>query len=85
MLMGNDMHFTFPLNELDVGTPKPGDVGEVTIKVEVMSVDKETVSLLKHGPVKVTKPFGEMDLEELRNRIGTVDDNEKPVNDRKEK
>lgn len=71
--------FYFPYNELDVGELKPGDVGELTIKVEVMSVDKEGVSFEKHGSVEVSKPFGQIDLEEYRKRIGTVEDEEMPV------
>lgn len=71
--------FYFPYNELDVGYLKPGEVGEITLKVEVMSVDKEGVSFQKHGHVVVTKPFGQMDLEELKNRIGSVEDEEMPM------
>lgn len=73
--------FYFPINELDVAMPKPGEVGEITIKVEVLSVDKEGVQFEKHGPVRVTVDFKPMDLEELKNRIGTVDDEESPMHE----
>ena len=71
--------FSFPYNELKIDNPKPGDMGEICLKVEVVSVDKEGVVLRKHGEVEVTEPFKDMDLQEMRKRIGTVDDEEMPV------
>lgn len=71
--------FRFNSSELDMATPTPGDVGEITMTCEVMSVDKDGVTLLKHGPVRVTKPFKEMDLQQLRDKVGVVEDEEMPM------
>lgn len=80
MIGGFPQSFFFPYNELDTGQLKPGEIGEITIKVEVMSTSKEGVELMKHGKVEVTRAFGEMSLDELKNRIGTVDETELPMN-----
>jgi len=45
-----------------------------------MSVDKEGATVMKHGSVQVTKPFGDMSLEELKSRIGTTEEHELPMN-----
>jgi len=73
------MEICIPTNEFDAGNPKVGDFGEITLKVEVISLDKEDVRVLKHGPVKITKPFKDIDIEEIKNKIGTVKDTEMPI------
>lgn len=71
--------FTFPFSELQVDKPKPGDWGEISFKVEVVSVDKEGVTVRKHGPAEVCEPFAEISTDQLKQKIGEVDDAEKPV------
>lgn len=71
--------FTFPFSELQVDKPKPGDWGEITLKVEVVSVDKEGVTVRKHGPAEMCEPFKEISTDQLKSKIGEVDDAEKPV------
>lgn len=73
--------FRFTSQELDVPSLSPGDVGDITMTCEVMSVDKDGVMLLKHGPVRVTKPFKEMDLQQLRDKVGVVEDEEMPMHE----
>ena len=73
----NEWHFS--MQELDVAQLRPGDVGEITLTVEVTGVDKDGVRLMKHGPVRVTKDFKEMDLGQLRDKIGVVEDEESPM------
>lgn len=75
------MDIEIPLSELDSDIPEVGEFGEITIKVEVMGVDKEKICLLKHDKVKISKPFKDFDLEEMRKRIGTVEDAEKSMTD----
>jgi DeoR/GlpR family transcriptional regulator of sugar metabolism len=74
------MDIEIPLTELDSDTPEIGSFGEITLKVEVMGVDKEKICLLKHDKIKISKPFKEMDLEEMKKRIGTVEDEVMPMN-----
>jgi len=71
--------YFFNNTELDIPTPVPGDVGEITMTVEVMTVNKDGISLMKHGPVKVSKPFKDMSLDQLRTKIGIVQDEEMPM------
>lgn len=73
------MEIQIPLSEFESDHPNIGEFGEITLKVEVIKVDKEAICVLKHGPVKVTKPFKEIDLEEMKNRIGVVEDEEMPM------
>lgn len=73
------MEIEIPLSEFEADHPNIGDFGEITLKVEVIKIDKEEICVLKHGPIKVTKQFKEMDLEELKNRIGSVEDTEMPM------
>lgn len=70
--------FSFPFNELQVDKPKPGDWGEICIKVEVVSVDKEGITVRKHGPAVVSEPFSEISLDQLKEKIGTTDEHETP-------
>lgn len=79
-----DMCFHFSKGELDVANPSVGDFAEITMTVEVTGIDKDGISLMKHGPVKVTKPFKEMSSEQMKEKIGTVEDNEEPM-DKEEK
>lgn len=74
------MEIEIPLSEFEMDHPNVGDFGEITLKVEVMEVGQEHICVLKHGPIKVTKPFKEIDAEELKKKIGTVDDAEMPMN-----
>lgn len=74
-----DMCFHFNKGELDVANPSVGDFAEITMTVEVTGIDKEGVSLMKHGPVKVTKPFKEMSSEQMKEKIGTVEDEMEPM------
>lgn len=76
-----DTCFHFNKGELDVATPSVGDFAEITMTVEVTGVDKDGVSLMKHGPVRVTKPFKEMSAEQMKDKIGTVDDEMAPHSD----
>jgi len=71
--------YSFPYNELEVDKPKPGDWGEICFKCEVISVDKEGVTVRKHGPAQVSEPFAEISTDQLKQKIGEVDDHEKPV------
>jgi hypothetical protein len=73
------MEIRIPLTEFEMDHPNVGDFGEITMKVEVMELGQEHVCVLKHGPIKVTKPFKEIDAEELKKKIGTVDDAEMPM------
>lgn len=74
---GDEYYFRF--NELKVDNPKVGDFGEISFKCEITSVDKEGVCLRKHGEVNVTKPFKDMDLQEMKKRVGEVEDPEMPM------
>jgi hypothetical protein len=78
------MEISIPLNELEADHPNIGDFGEITLKVEVMSLDKDSICVMKHGPVKISKPFKEIGLEDLKNRIGSVEETEMPMNKEKE-
>jgi hypothetical protein len=73
------MEIQIPLSEFEADHPNVGDFGEITLKVEVMEIGQEHMCVLKHGPIKITKPFKEMDMEEMKNRIGTVEDTEMPM------
>lgn len=75
------MEIRIPWAEWETEKPQVGEFGEITLKVEVMSVDQEGVCLQKHDKVKVTKDFNPIDLEEMRNRIGIVKDAEKSINE----
>ena len=74
-----DMNFHFSRTEMDVANPSPGDFGEITMTVEVVGVDKDGVTLLKHGPVHVTKPFKEMSADQMKEKIGMVEDEINPI------
>lgn len=65
--------------ELDVPNPQIGDFGEITMTVEITGVDKDGISWIKHGPYRVTKPFSEMSADQMKEKIGTVEDNEEPM------
>lgn len=73
------MEIEIPLSEFEADHPNVGDFGEITLKVEVMEVGQEHICVLKHGPVKITKPFKEIDAEELKKKIGMVEDAEMPM------
>jgi hypothetical protein len=73
------MEIEIPLSEFEMDHPNVGDFGEITLKVEVMEIGQEHICVIKHGPVKITKPFKEIDAEELKKRIGTVEDTELPM------
>ena len=73
------MEIHIPLSEFEADHPRIGDFGEITLKVEVMSLDQDRICVLKHGPVKITKPFKDIDIEEMKKQIGTVDDTEMPM------
>ena len=74
-----DMNFHFSKGELDVANPQVGDFAEITMTVEVTGIDKDGISLMKHGPVRVTKPFKEMSADQMKEKIGTVEDEIKPI------
>ena len=74
------MEIEIPMSEFESDHPNVGDFGEITLKVEVMEVGQDHICVLKHGPIKISKPFKEMDLETMKNKIGTVDDTEMPMN-----
>lgn len=69
-----------PFNEIDVDKPEPGWIGKICYTVEVMSVDKDGIHVMKHGKAEVIEPFKDIDLAEMRKKIGTVDDEEEPIN-----
>jgi hypothetical protein len=73
------MEIQIPLSEFEADHPNVGDFGEITLKVEVMEVGQEHICVLKHGPVKITKPFKEIGAEELKAKIGSVEDAEMPM------
>lgn len=79
-----DMCFHFNKGELDVANPSVGDFAEITMTVEVTGIDKDGISLMKHGPVKVTKPFKEVSSEQMKEKIGTVEDETVPHSDNAE-
>lgn len=84
-MMYPETQWHFSNSDLDVAQLKPGDVGEITMTMEVMSVDKDGMTLMKHGPIRVTKDFKEIDLQQLRDKIGVVEDEESPMHESKEK
>lgn len=65
--------FHYSKGELDIPNPQIGDFGEITHTVEVTGIDKDGITLMKHGPCRVTKPFKEMSAEQMKEKIGTVD------------
>jgi hypothetical protein len=73
------MEIEIPLSEFESDHPNIGDFGEITLKVEVMEIGKEHICVLKHGPIKVTQPFKEIGLEDMKKQIGEVDDTEMPM------
>jgi hypothetical protein len=73
------MEIEIPMSEFEADHPNIGDFGEITFKVEVIGMDQDEICVLKHGPIKITKPFKEIDLEEMKNRIGSVEDTELPL------
>ena len=79
------MEIEIPLNEFEADHPNIGDFGEITLKVEVMELSSDHICVLKHGPIKITKPFKEIDAEELKKKIGTVDDMEMPMHKEEER
>lgn len=80
-----DQSYRFTKAEMDVPNPQPGEFGEITMIVEVTGVDKDGISLMKHGPVRVTKPFSEMSAEQMKEKIGTVDNEVNSINHSQEK
>lgn len=73
------MEIEIPLSEFEADHPNVGDFGEITLKVEVMEINQDEICVIKHGPVKITKPFKAIDAEELKKKIGSVDDPEMPM------
>lgn len=69
-----------PFSELGIDKPEPGWVGKICYTAEVMAVEKDGVRLQKHGKYEISEPFKDISLEEMRKKIGTVDDEEEPVN-----
>lgn len=74
-----------PFSEIDIDRPEPGWIGKISYTVEVMGVDKEGIRVMKHGKYEVEKPFTDTSLEEMRNRIGSVEDEEEPFDKRNQK
>lgn len=78
------MEIEIPLSEFEADHPNVGDFGEITLKVEVMEIGKEHICVMKHGSVKITKPFKEIGAEELKEKIGMVEEAEIPMHKEKE-
>jgi hypothetical protein len=74
------MEIEIPLTEFEADHPNVGDFGEITLRVEVMEVGQEHICVLKHGPVKITKPFKEMGSEDMKKKMDVVEDPEEPIN-----
>lgn len=74
--------FRYSKGELDIPNPQIGDFGEITHTVEVTGIDKDGITLMKHGPCRVTKPFKEMSAEQMKEKIGTVEDEEKTLDEK---
>jgi len=69
--------FSLPKNELDASLDV-GDCGEVSIPVEVVSIGKDSVTLRKYGKARTTEDFKEMSSNQLRDKIGVVEEYENP-------
>jgi len=70
--------FSIPRSEVDVDVAV-GEYGEICIPVEVVEVGKEIITFRKRGKAEAEDIFRQEPLEKMKERIGTVDDEELPM------
>lgn len=69
------LEFVLPKHEIGQDL-KVGQLGEVTIPVEVVAISEDTISFRKAKAAKATT-FKDESLDDMRNRIGEVKELEK--------
>jgi len=75
--------FTIPKSEVDTDLAT-GEFGTISIPVEVVSVESDEIVFRKHGPIKTDGSFKAESLEQMRERIGVVDDEQEPMQKKKQ-
>lgn len=61
-----------------------GEFGEISIPVEVVAVEKDTVTFRKNGPAEAEDVFKPEPLHQMRERIGVTDSPEKDMSEDKD-
>lgn len=72
------LEFSLPISEVDADLTI-GDEGEIRIPVEVIEVTSDRVSFRKDGKAEVFGDFKPETLDNMKERIGTVDDEIAPM------
>lgn len=72
------MEFSIPKPEFD-SMVALNDMGELCIPVQVIEVSKDRISFRKIGPAKAMGEFKEESLEKMKERMGTVEDEEEKM------
>lgn len=70
----------FTLSRAEVDAPLDvGDFGSLLVPVEVISIHNGLVTFRKHGPAKASEPFKPESLDQMRDRMGTVNPGEEEI------
>lgn len=75
--------FTLPKSEI-MADVTVGEFGEISIPVEIIAVEKESVTFRKNGPAEAEDMFRPEPLNQMRERIGVTDNPEKDLNEESE-
>lgn len=72
------LEFSLPKSEFDTDIAV-GDSGDIMIPVEVIEVTKDRVSFRKDGKAEACGDFKPETMDDMRERIGVVDDELEPM------
>lgn len=75
--------FTLPKSEVDADVAV-GEFGEVSIPVEVIAIEGESITFRKNGKAEAEDMFKPEPLSNMRERMGVVDSEEMPMNKEEE-
>jgi hypothetical protein len=75
--------FMLPKHEIDASLTV-GEYGHVSIPVQIVSIDKESVTFRKNGPAKAEDMFKPEPLSDMKDRMGVTDSPEKSMSEEDE-
>jgi hypothetical protein len=70
--------FTLPKHEIEADLAV-GEYGEVCIPVQIIAIDKESVTFRKNGKAEAEDMFRPEPLHQMRERMGVTDEPEEPM------